>query len=1188
MTLTADEWDVSQTMNALGLRVQNLILEQDSEDARLQQEATSIDEHDALYPNSLQSNTQELRLDRFARSHHSSRSSSSSSSLPEISQLFRRPTTNNHSTLLRSPPTNQSVFNSIDADLQIDEQLNNFQDDPIGSPIDLSDLDLTEHQQDQDDEDSDGADQTAISNRTTPSHYALATPASRESESRRIENVTIPGSTYTRPILIEEDDEDDEDDEGAGDITTLGRSPGRVASDEEENDEDRDSVTVEDSVTAGSLAGRVTSSDEEGDENREVSALDHTVERLYQQFQLGHNGCTPEQHQEQLDRHTVAVGVDHFGLSNVSGDPNFPSVLASSDLISPERLSQQAAPTSAQWQAMFCGVCPERTTHEHPMSVCLHEEDPQPIETDVAFDIDSFMGFFRSLAAVRPGILYQPTPLMRQNITTDVHLQTIVHDQAEDPTQTPRASLAMLRDVPHCLLGRVVSADDITIHVLFPHLSVTQEKFTSMTQEQSARWLDRIFHPAVHRFCPAHLTQHLPASHRHALDNSRAHQVEGRQVETASYQTQRSISYFLQPEYLDQIWTEILRTIDHTPGLMDFREPQLFFSAKGTKLLFKTNPSKPTLLDAMENFQSYIERVIDMDLVFQDRFYVDLGKEICPYLSLVHTQQNTSDDEAQVYLWKRCCLQHYLRDMYDGQPPPTGGPGQRYYDQNMLYDAASLTSLTPKRSKLRAGGLIYSQFYGSVKEISDATKRYPFDNDGLEELALDPQIRQGARHLARGHRRDVKIIERAYRASKQRARDALTDSRRKSFGIREEHRMTWTLYLALLARLQREDAEDGDIAMAACPPYAWAVKTEVYLDFLWRVADKFATGFEVVRARCHRDLVTWEQTKIMAMFLRCLRFVFGGHQLERESALWWSRRETPARTWYGLGFSNTLPRYKYCWLEPRLDWDQLVFREDITDRVLFGNAILRGQYLRNGGQVQGFFSTTRQLEVALSFMDRHHENPTIRTQLLQWMIHICLRQFRIDVLSTVRSEIDAEHREQALEGDQPFCHEYLDRIMTAGLWLVSGNRSELKDVATLVRYLFDYDDDRQRAHWEDRPFRKLYRRARTALDIRHRASRLGTTFTRRLRRHLLARHWILPYPFKDGLMQTTKEGRRMWYSIEPRPTVEGPLDRLSPDQWRWAQKSWRVGSPAAVDAMYSWSKEEWQNWIRRHSDMLDV
>jgi len=62
----------------------------------------------------------------------------------------------------------------------------------------------------------------------------------------------------------------------------------------------------------------------------------------------------------------------------------------------------------------------------------------------------------------------------------------------------------------------------------------------------------------------------------------------------------------------------------------------------------------------------------------------------------------------------------------------------------MLRDAANLTSLTKRRSQLRRGGLVYSQFYGSVKETIDAAKTYPFQNEAIEEIALDPVIRQAA------------------------------------------------------------------------------------------------------------------------------------------------------------------------------------------------------------------------------------------------------------------------------------------------------------------------------------------------------------------------------------------------------------------------------------------------------------
>jgi hypothetical protein len=215
-------------------------------------------------------------------------------------------------------------------------------------------------------------------------------------------------------------------------------------------------------------------------------------------------------------------------------------------------------------------------------------------------------------------------------------------------------------------------------------------------------------------------------------------------------------------------------------------------------------------------------------------------------------------------------------------------------------------------------------------------------------------------------------------------------------------------------------------------------------------------------------------------------------------------------------------------------------------------------------------------------VDRHHENVQIRNQLFFWIIHICLQQLRIDVLSTVRTEISPNHREEALQGLEPFSYDYLDAIMTNGLYLMSGNRCDFKEVSNLVDFLFNYDDGRQRAHWEDRPFRKLYRRARTILELRHAATGLGQTFTRRFRRHLLAYHWILPYPFSDGLMQTTKEGRRMWYSIQPKATAADAPNVLTPKDWAWARKSWREGDPPAIHQCISWSKEEWEGWMQRH------
>ena len=161
---------------------------------------------------------------------------------------------------------------------------------------------------------------------------------------------------------------------------------------------------------------------------------------------------------------------------------------------------------------------------------------------------------------------------------------------------------------------------------------------------------------------------------------------------------------------------------------------------------------------------------------------------------------------------------------------------------------------------------------------------------------------------------------------------------------------------------------------------------------------------------------------MMAMFLRCLRFVFGGHLLQQESSLWWSRRDRSSgsppqeRVWYGLGFCNTLPRYKYCWLEPRFDWSKVAFQSEVTDRVLFGNSMLRGQYLRRGGQVADFFNATYQLEMALEWISKYHSNRAVRNQVISWMAHICLHQFRMDIANTVKLEVLEDARDDATRG----------------------------------------------------------------------------------------------------------------------------------------------------------------------------
>ena len=125
-------------------------------------------------------------------------------------------------------------------------------------------------------------------------------------------------------------------------------------------------------------------------------------------------------------------------------------------------------------------------------------------------------------------------------------------------------------------------------------------------------------------------------------------------------------------------------------------------------------------------------------------------------------------------------------------------------------------------------------------------------------------------------------------------------------------------------------------------------------------------------------------------------------------------------------------------------------------------------------------------------MDWLKENRGVRViqeRLIQWVVHICLQQFRIDIMQYIRAEILPEKREEAVQGKEPICLEWLEQVMGGPIHQMSGNRCEFKFVPQVGHFLFDSDDGLKRDHWEDRPFRKLYHRASIAIALVGRESK---------------------------------------------------------------------------------------------------
>jgi hypothetical protein len=225
------------------------------------------------------------------------------------------------------------------------------------------------------------------------------------------------------------------------------------------------------------------------DENTEeaiISDLDSLTQKLITLFMNGPSCCSADSHDTARLEHNQECADTHYSLQDLltsnSVDP-LPDVLSTFDSILTSQALATLPPVEPKTlRQSFCGIS-EEGVGDFPPKIYLHAEETQETSLQVAFDIDSYLGFMGSLAAARQGIMYQPAPQMRQNISTDIHI-TIPIDNTNPDTEHPQFTPTNLRDVPHFCIGRLVGAPEVSIYILFPHIAVTSNHFITLTEEQ--------------------------------------------------------------------------------------------------------------------------------------------------------------------------------------------------------------------------------------------------------------------------------------------------------------------------------------------------------------------------------------------------------------------------------------------------------------------------------------------------------------------------------------------------------------------------------------------------------------------------------------------------------------------------------------------------------------------------------
>jgi hypothetical protein len=445
--------------------------------------------------------------------------------------------------------------------------------------------------------------------------------------------------------------------------------------------------------------------------------------------------------------------------------------------------------------------------------------------------------------------------------------------------------------------------------------------------------------PALQQSYPAALTQNLPSSAEHAQLDSTAASIEGQRQERLH--RVQLLHYLLPAGPLGRVWQHIQRATQQD-GLRMFADARLLMTAKDLKMQTQH-----------QNWSAMHERFFHrwdgaVDRRFLPDGFVDMGKEICPRWSFLPDQG--CEFPPVTLNWRRCCLEHYQR-WTESLVQPSDLPSQsspyitEFYPLSCLRSLGSLTLETKPWSFLRNDGLLYTQFYNKIKEPLAAGKQYPFSNPYLDTLALNKQLVEAWQHIGGAMSHRPAALLHAYLHVKARCHAALQGSRQRSFGVRVDHRVTWDLLEQIDEVARRQGWTDLLLTAPDPAPYVWHHTATMVDWFQWNL-NTFCTGFELVYSQQPADLVQWEHTRVMMMFLRCLLHGFGGggHHLRRCHGLWLDRKLRPARIQEGMGMRRTLAQYGYAWFLDKVNWDAMVFQPRHRSHLMFNTPSLQSAF----------------------------------------------------------------------------------------------------------------------------------------------------------------------------------------------------------------------------------------------------
>ncbi|KAE8828554.1 hypothetical protein PTNB85_07742 [Pyrenophora teres f. teres] len=462
----------------------------------------------------------------------------------------------------------------------------------------------------------------------------------------------------------------------------------------------------------------------------------------------------------------------------------------------------------------------------------LAPSSPSPLQAnglEIWYDIDSITFQATSLAVHRGSFKMYLAPN---------YLQTIRQNQKINI----QGLTLPLHKTKHIALGHSTASygSNFGTYLVFPEYPCAKghqqgDTVSHLDTKSLATLYNQAILAAMKEECGTHVTQHTVASFEDAYTKAHVKAEIGR---GGGNSTGMSLVGSIPEPDLDLLWQNITRRCETLPGPYPgqgcvFRNPILIVQAHDTKLdLSRRQSQRETFI----SFRAAMKNMFNIDqpgYINKENFWVDFAREIIPKSS------------GFTALGRRDCLEHRLRKglQQKGQPPNAVSK----YPMAGLRDVGAITVKMHQESQLFLGGIVDVKAYNINKEqLAVPVKNHsPFANPSLEGLGfteerLQEWYRAGTgRNIAKEDQGTLKRLVTMLESTKQRVWAAYSSSHSSSYGVREEYRITYTLFEAYYRQLPTpassvEEEQIGEGSSATHLPF-WALDTAALNRF--RIAD---------------------------------------------------------------------------------------------------------------------------------------------------------------------------------------------------------------------------------------------------------------------------------------------------------------------------------------------------------------